>query len=302
MDVLKNESNNELRSFIRKHMSELNDSLMHSVRSLKEVLPEDIRASTKSTHENIRTSVISIHVALKLVERVKQVFSNSRQFWAAVEYSFDSLPSSPIVEQLCDDDIFGDQREALFLLEIRASVVGWLVTGNWSRMSSQQMRDVSNDLNRTIPVFMRADECVKFIEEISTKLLSDISEEDGRLNDLNVACLYEILMAQVKDPPLETKEDESKTEIQREDSVFVDDRSFLGNNDLIKKDDGENQTSSPEENSSNREIIPIIITDEATNDNNDKGVAGDVTAKDTSSVDSDAWKDRCVQNFRFFLH
>jgi len=263
----------QLKLSLQKDGKEFNNSLKQSV---------DTLAESPAPHNDIPIVLLCLRLAVELTEKVRRILLNSQRFWDAVEYVYETLPSSPVVEKLCDDDIMEVCKEN-FILEVQQSIIGWLTTGNMCRRAADQIRDVSHGLNRSRPQVLSGKECCELIGGLSGLLFEGCVVEEERLSDAALDCLYEIVMANVVERIQEEEEENTTTEADQEEENTVEadqeevehsDRSegatgVVDSGDVDESSSGEIQESNTNEfENSNPEETEVSNSGEAAEDPN----------------------------------
>ena len=175
---------NELKEILQKEARAVNDDLTQSIESLKQL---------KYTTNELHASITCLEISIKLLEKVKTMFSYGKHFWTGVKLHSESLKSSKTATALRDDELFHVCKKA-FVLEIKTSGLGWLAIGKICRQAALNIRSITHGVDRTYANLFDKIECEKLIQKLSDILLSEIVEDNEKIEDVKSDWLYEVLI------------------------------------------------------------------------------------------------------------
>lgn len=192
-------STNELKQLLQNESRKANDDLRESVEHLKDI---------DYSQSDLRASAAALEVVIKILENVKLMFLNANKFWKGVTNHASALKSSATADELRDEDVF-DKCNTAFVNEIKTSGLGWLATGKICRKAALDIRKVSHGVNRTNTKLFDKIECEKLIQKMTNVLMTNIDEENEKIEDVKSDWLYEVLMKADPLPNLDAAAEET---------------------------------------------------------------------------------------------
>ena len=268
---------NELKLFLQNESRNVNDDLQDSIECLKTI---DYSTS------DITTSLVCLEVSIKLLEKIRTMFSNGKLFWNSVRRNSKVLAKTRASDELRDYDVFEACKKA-FINEIKTSGLGWLASGKICRQAALDIRNHTHGGVCTDTNLFEPRECSKLIQGLSDALIGDILEENEKIEDVKSDWLYEVLVDPTIIESEEKEEDkviqapfnyllgwmENNAEVvqnghtEEEESEVLEDQEILGDQgtnteDIMDEVNGDDDTSEQNGNVGDEEMI-VEINDDA---------------------------------------
>lgn len=140
---------------------------------------ERLKNSGMEENELIK-AITSLEITVNTMGKVKTVFLNAKQFWVGVKKHCEALTDTAEAQSYGDPDVFESLKDE-FLDEIKKSGLGWMALGKVNRQAAVAMKTVDADVDKVMCELPNKEEADKLIQELSGKILSDISIENANI-------------------------------------------------------------------------------------------------------------------------